>query len=74
MTCKLEFVHVKRHDIIKLVFYIKVSILGTGEVCMELLKGQGAQERVKEVLRISCDGSMVRDSEVNSLCNLLLDQ
>lgn len=36
-----------------------VSILGNGEVCMELLKGQGAQERVKEVLRISCDGSMV---------------
>lgn len=39
----------------------QVSILDTGEVCMELLKGQGAQERVKEVLRISCDGSMVRD-------------
>ncbi|XP_051502754.1 serine/threonine-protein kinase PLK4 isoform X1 [Myxocyprinus asiaticus] len=36
-----------------------VSILDTGEVCMELLKGHGAQERVKEVLRISCDGSMV---------------
>ncbi|CAB1335253.1 unnamed protein product [Coregonus sp. 'balchen'] len=36
-----------------------VSILDTGEVCMELLKGQGLQERVKEVLRISCDGSMV---------------
>ncbi|XP_060735867.1 serine/threonine-protein kinase PLK4 [Tachysurus vachellii] len=36
-----------------------VSILHTGEVCMELLKGQGAQERVKEVLRISSDGSMV---------------
>ncbi|XP_048851922.1 serine/threonine-protein kinase PLK4 [Brienomyrus brachyistius] len=36
-----------------------VSILETGEVCMELLKGQGSQERVKEVLRISCDGSMV---------------
>uniref|UniRef100_A0A9J8A6P3 Serine/threonine-protein kinase PLK4 n=1 Tax=Cyprinus carpio carpio TaxID=630221 RepID=A0A9J8A6P3_CYPCA len=36
-----------------------VSILDSGEVCMELLKGQGAQERVKEVLRISCDGSMV---------------
>ncbi|KAL6477855.1 hypothetical protein MHYP_G00136900 [Metynnis hypsauchen] len=36
-----------------------VSILDTGEVCMELLKGQGAQERVKDVLRISCDGSMV---------------
>ncbi|KAJ3613692.1 hypothetical protein NHX12_019938 [Muraenolepis orangiensis] len=36
-----------------------VSILETGDVCMELLKGQGSQERVKEVLRISCDGSMV---------------
>lgn len=29
---------------------------------MELLKGQGSQERVKEVLRISSDGSMVKDS------------
>ncbi|KAL0969064.1 hypothetical protein UPYG_G00222210 [Umbra pygmaea] len=36
-----------------------VSILDNGEVCMELLKGQGPQERVKEVLRISCDGVMV---------------
>ncbi|KAM9709026.1 serine/threonine-protein kinase PLK4 [Menidia menidia] len=36
-----------------------VSILDTGEVCMELLKCQNGQERVKEVLRISCDGSMV---------------
>ncbi|MGH0136815.1 UNVERIFIED_CONTAM: hypothetical protein FKN15_013332 [Acipenser sinensis] len=36
-----------------------VSILDTGEVCMELIKGQGSQERVREVLRISCDGSMV---------------
>ncbi|KAM6961126.1 serine/threonine-protein kinase PLK4 [Aplochiton taeniatus] len=36
-----------------------VSILETGEVCMELLKGLASQERVKEVLRISCDGSMV---------------
>ncbi|CAL8272819.1 unnamed protein product [Merluccius merluccius] len=36
-----------------------VSILDTGDVCMELLKGQGSQERVNEVLRISCDGSMV---------------
>ncbi|XP_026210039.1 serine/threonine-protein kinase PLK4 [Anabas testudineus] len=36
-----------------------VSILDTGEVCMELLKCQAGQERVKEVLRISCDGSMV---------------
>ncbi|XP_069571060.1 serine/threonine-protein kinase PLK4 isoform X1 [Brachyistius frenatus] len=36
-----------------------VSILDSGEVCMELLKSQNGQERVKEVLRISCDGSMV---------------
>ncbi|KAM4542743.1 serine/threonine-protein kinase PLK4 [Odontesthes bonariensis] len=36
-----------------------VSILDTGEVCMELLKCQNGQERVKEVLQISCDGSMV---------------
>uniref|UniRef100_UPI0037E8BA8B serine/threonine-protein kinase PLK4 n=1 Tax=Semicossyphus pulcher TaxID=241346 RepID=UPI0037E8BA8B len=36
-----------------------VSILDTGEVCMELLKCQSGQERVKEVLRISCDGAMV---------------
>lgn len=39
---------------------LQVSILDTGEVCMELLKSQNGQERVKEVLRISCDGSMVR--------------
>lgn len=39
--------------------FLQVSILDTGEVCMELLKCQGGQERVKEVLRISCDGSMV---------------
>ncbi|KAJ8388285.1 hypothetical protein AAFF_G00135460 [Aldrovandia affinis] len=36
-----------------------VSILETGDVCMELIKGHGSQERVKEVLRISWDGSMV---------------
>uniref|UniRef100_A0A3B3BIC5 Serine/threonine-protein kinase PLK4 n=1 Tax=Oryzias melastigma TaxID=30732 RepID=A0A3B3BIC5_ORYME len=36
-----------------------VSILDTGEVCMELLKCQNGQERVKEVLRISSDGTMV---------------
>ncbi|XP_033498464.1 serine/threonine-protein kinase PLK4 [Epinephelus lanceolatus] len=36
-----------------------VSVLDTGEVCMELLKCQNGQERVKEVLRISCDGLMV---------------
>lgn len=37
----------------------QVSILDSGEVCMELLKSQTGQERVKEVLQISCDGSMV---------------
>ncbi|KAG7459035.1 hypothetical protein MATL_G00226910 [Megalops atlanticus] len=42
-----------------------VSILETGEVCMELLKGHGSQERVKEVLRISGDGSMVTIYEPN---------
>ncbi|XP_053700267.1 serine/threonine-protein kinase PLK4 isoform X2 [Synchiropus splendidus] len=36
-----------------------VSILDSGEVCMELLKSVSGQDRVKEVLRISCDGSMV---------------
>lgn len=38
---------------------VQVSILDTGEVCMELVKCQNGQERVKEVLRISCDGTMV---------------
>ncbi|XP_053113992.1 serine/threonine-protein kinase PLK4 isoform X2 [Hemicordylus capensis] len=36
-----------------------VSILDTGEVCMEFLKECHSQELVKEVLRISCDGSGV---------------
>uniref|UniRef100_A0A8C2ZCN0 Serine/threonine-protein kinase SAK n=1 Tax=Cyclopterus lumpus TaxID=8103 RepID=A0A8C2ZCN0_CYCLU len=36
-----------------------VSVLDTGEVCMELLKSHSGQERVKEVLRISGDGLMV---------------
>ncbi|CAN9502143.1 unnamed protein product [Ophioblennius macclurei] len=36
-----------------------VSILDSGEVCMELLKSLNGQERVKEVLRISYDGLMV---------------
>lgn len=44
-------------------FFLQVSILDTGEVCMELLKCHSGQERVKEVLRISCNGSMV-----SSLC------
>ncbi|KAG8453888.1 hypothetical protein GDO86_000493 [Hymenochirus boettgeri] len=36
-----------------------VSILDTGEVCMEFLKEQNSQERVKEVLRISSDGNLI---------------
>ncbi|XP_018421461.1 PREDICTED: serine/threonine-protein kinase PLK4 isoform X2 [Nanorana parkeri] len=36
-----------------------VSILDTGEVCMEFVKEQNSQERVKEVLRISCDGNLI---------------
>ncbi|XP_044284645.1 serine/threonine-protein kinase PLK4 [Varanus komodoensis] len=36
-----------------------VSILDTGEVCMEFLKEYNSQEFVKEVLKISCDGSGV---------------
>lgn len=37
---------------------------------MELLKGQGAQERVKEVLRISADGSMVKKKITYLFINL----
>ncbi|XP_077477260.1 serine/threonine-protein kinase PLK4 isoform X2 [Stigmatopora argus] len=36
-----------------------VSILDTGEVCMEYYKNHNGQERVKEVVRISPDGLMV---------------
>ncbi|KAM9329358.1 serine/threonine-protein kinase PLK4 [Gastrophryne carolinensis] len=36
-----------------------VSILDNGDVCMEFIKEQNAQERVKEVLRISCDGNLI---------------
>lgn len=36
-----------------------MSILETGEVCMEFLKECYSQELVKEVLRISGDGSGV---------------
>ncbi|KAK9398879.1 serine/threonine-protein kinase PLK4 [Crotalus adamanteus] len=36
-----------------------VSILDTGEVCMEFLKECNSQEFVKEVLKISCDGNEV---------------
>ncbi|TNN84182.1 Serine/threonine-protein kinase PLK4 [Liparis tanakae] len=40
-----------------------VSVLDTGEVCMELLKSHGGHERVKEVLRISGDGLMLVKSK-----------
>ncbi|KAM4809324.1 serine/threonine-protein kinase PLK4 [Rhinophrynus dorsalis] len=36
-----------------------VSILDTGEVCMEFLKEYNSQERVKEVLRITSDGNLI---------------
>uniref|UniRef100_A0A8C5T7G9 Serine/threonine-protein kinase PLK4 n=1 Tax=Malurus cyaneus samueli TaxID=2593467 RepID=A0A8C5T7G9_9PASS len=36
-----------------------VSILDTGEVCMEFLKEHHSQELVKEVLRISSDGNVI---------------
>ncbi|XP_063776389.1 serine/threonine-protein kinase PLK4 isoform X2 [Pseudophryne corroboree] len=36
-----------------------VSILDTGDVCMEFLKEQNSRERVKEVLRISWDGNLI---------------
>ncbi|MEE6461586.1 hypothetical protein FKM82_001330 [Ascaphus truei] len=36
-----------------------VSILDAGEVCMEFIKEHNSQERVKEVLRISCDGHLI---------------
>ncbi|KAM4708221.1 serine/threonine-protein kinase PLK4 [Discoglossus pictus] len=36
-----------------------VSILDTGEVCMEFIKEHHSQERVKEVLRITCDGNLI---------------
>uniref|UniRef100_A0A3P8UMM3 Serine/threonine-protein kinase PLK4 n=1 Tax=Cynoglossus semilaevis TaxID=244447 RepID=A0A3P8UMM3_CYNSE len=43
-----------------------VSILDTGEVCMEMLKSISSQERVKEVLRISRCGSMVTIYQPNN--------
>lgn len=52
----------------------QVSVLDTGDVCMELLKCLGGQERVKEVLRISCDGTMVRTLALLFLCNNLTQQ
>lgn len=46
-----------------------MSILDTGEVCMEFIKEHHSQEFVKEVLRISCDGNTVR---ISSLFNVTL--
>lgn len=44
-----------------------MSILDTGEVCMEFLKEHHSQELVKEVLRISCDGNVVSMFSISSL-------
>lgn len=44
-----------------------MSILDTGEVCMEFLKEHHSQEFVKEVLRISCDGNIVSMLSVSSV-------
>lgn len=44
-----------------------MSILDTGEVCMEFLKEHRSQELVKEVLRISCDGNVVSMFLISSL-------
>ncbi|XP_065592473.1 serine/threonine-protein kinase PLK4 isoform X2 [Cyrtonyx montezumae] len=50
-----------------------VSILDTGEVCMELIKEHGSQQFVKEVLRISCDGNMITVYHPNEGRGFLLD-
>ncbi|KAM4672006.1 serine/threonine-protein kinase PLK4 isoform 2-T2 [Amazona ochrocephala] len=50
-----------------------VSILDTGEVCMEFLKEHHSQELVKEVLRISCDGNIVAVYHPNEGRGFLLD-
>uniref|UniRef100_A0A8D0FMG4 Serine/threonine-protein kinase SAK n=1 Tax=Strix occidentalis caurina TaxID=311401 RepID=A0A8D0FMG4_STROC len=50
-----------------------VSILDTGEVCMEFLKEHHSQEFVKEVLRISCDGNMIAVYHPNEGRGFLLD-
>lgn len=43
-----------------------MSILDTGEVCMEFLKEHRSQELVKEVLRISSDGNVVSIFRISS--------
>ncbi|XP_042324187.1 serine/threonine-protein kinase PLK4 isoform X2 [Sceloporus undulatus] len=50
-----------------------VSILETGEVCMEFLKEYNLQEFVKEVLSISCDGNMVTVCHPNEGRGILLN-
>ncbi|NXN95580.1 PLK4 kinase, partial [Rhinopomastus cyanomelas] len=50
-----------------------VSILETGEVCMEFLKEHHSQELVKEVLRISCDGNVIAVYHPNEGRGFLLD-
>uniref|UniRef100_A0A663MBW8 Serine/threonine-protein kinase SAK n=1 Tax=Athene cunicularia TaxID=194338 RepID=A0A663MBW8_ATHCN len=50
-----------------------VSILDTGEVCMEFLKEHHSQELVKEVVRISCDGNMIAVYHPNEGRGFLLD-
>ncbi|XP_074848039.1 serine/threonine-protein kinase PLK4 isoform X4 [Carettochelys insculpta] len=44
-----------------------VSILDSGEVCMEFLKEFHSQELVKEVLKISCDGSVKSTGKSTSM-------
>ncbi|XP_074848037.1 serine/threonine-protein kinase PLK4 isoform X2 [Carettochelys insculpta] len=50
-----------------------VSILDSGEVCMEFLKEFHSQELVKEVLKISCDGSVITVYHPNEGRGFLLD-
>ncbi|NXJ06115.1 PLK4 kinase, partial [Odontophorus gujanensis] len=50
-----------------------VSILDTGEVCMELIKECNSQVFVKEVLRISCDGNMIAVYHPNEGRGFLLE-
>uniref|UniRef100_A0A8C2T8M4 Serine/threonine-protein kinase PLK4 n=1 Tax=Coturnix japonica TaxID=93934 RepID=A0A8C2T8M4_COTJA len=50
-----------------------VSILDTGEVCMEFIKEHHSQEFVKEVLRISCDGNTIAVYHPNEGRGFLLD-
>lgn len=51
-----------------------VSILDTGEVCMEFLKVHNSQERVREVLRISYDGRTITAYNPNEGKGFPLDE